>query len=55
MVVAEIQQLQAGHPQSTDGDGDEAVLRDVQVDHLFQAAELQVRHNLSPLELQETC
>lgn len=40
MVVAEIQQLQASHPQCTDGDGDEPVLRDVQVDQLLQAAEL---------------
>lgn len=39
-VVAQVQQAQAAHPQGTDGDGHEPVLRNVQVNQLLQAAEL---------------
>lgn len=39
-VVAEVQQLQAAHPQGTDGDGHETVLRDVQMSQQLEVAQL---------------
>lgn len=39
-VVAQVQQLQPLHPQGADGDGDEPVLRYVQVHQPLQAAQL---------------
>lgn len=39
-VVAQVQQLQAVHPQGADGDRGEPVLCDVEVNHLLEAAQL---------------